>query len=129
MMKIGKLFFTAFILVFSAVVVLGPQQASASGSVPKISKEDLELGSPVLIKKSETPQTIRLVGPDGKIEIKNAIVREYHPADPNGYLKSSGQQPLDPGDELVKVVDVTFIENEAKDQLNSEKVQPSRLGD
>lgn len=80
--------------------------------------------------KSENKQAISIISPDGKEEVKNAIVKEYTPVDSNTYLEANGKKPLESGEELVKVVDVTFIDNQPTDQINSPgSVQPYGIGD
>lgn len=108
-MKI-KWILTLPLILIMLLVLIGGQQALVSETSGEIPTNNFVRGSAneLLIKESETIEAIEQIGPDGKTEVKNALITKYIPVDSNAYIVASGQYPTD--GQITKVVDVTFID-------------------
>lgn len=136
MMKIKAFSTRFFTAVLSIVVVFGAQGISAKEveartplSETKVTAKDLGLEETALLKQSEGIQAVQYYDENGNKQVRNAIVTEYHPKDPNAYLIAAGQKPLEPGETLEKVVDVTFVDNAVNAPQDSASISPFGLGD
>ncbi|CAI6074664.1 hypothetical protein PAECIP112173_02338 [Paenibacillus sp. JJ-100] len=110
------------------LTIVGFQQAKASEVeiTPDDQRTNLVESDEFLIKTSEGIKGIEVKTPDGKIEVKRAIVTEYVPVNSSAYLLATGQDPIE--NDLVKVIDVTYLDEVKNDNWDHE-VAPAAIGD
>lgn len=110
------------------LTIIGYQQANASEVEVTVDdqKTSLVKSDELLIKTSEGVKGIEIKTPDGKVEVKRAIVTEYVPVNSTAYLLATGQDPIE--NDLIKVVDVTYLDEVKNDDWMYE-VAPAAIGD
>lgn len=107
-------------------MIIGFQQARASEATVSEHDTNLVVSNELLVKTSEAVKGIEIKSPDGKVEVKKAIVSEYVPVNSTAYLLATGRDPIE--NELLKVVDVTYLDEPKNDDWKYE-VAPSPIGD
>ncbi|MDN4603316.1 hypothetical protein P5G61_18905 [Paenibacillus sp. F6_3S_P_1C] len=90
------------------LTIVGCQKAVASKVTVNEHDTNLLASNELLIKTSEVVKEIEIKSPEGKVEVKKALVSEYVPVNSSAYLLATGQDPLE--QEIVKVVDVTYLD-------------------
>ncbi len=108
------------------LTIVGFQQARAAEATVDEQETNVVVPDELLIKTSEGVKGIEIKTPDGKVEVKRAIVTEYVPVNSTAYLLATGQDPIE--NKLIKVVDVTYLD-EAKNDDWKHEVAPAAIGD